>query len=51
MPDVPVAALAKNAPATVPPAPLIENEVLDVLITDGSAVVAVPNVAAFLFPL
>jgi hypothetical protein len=52
VPDVPVSTLAKNAPATVPPAPVIENEAGEAVlsITEGSAVVAVPNVAVFRLP-
>ncbi len=48
VPDVPEAAVQMNAPAMVPPAPEMENEdgTDEFEITDGSAVVGVPNVIA-----
>ena len=49
VPDVPLATVHKNAPATVPPAPEIVNAAGDAVlaITDGFAVVAVPNTTCF----
>jgi hypothetical protein len=51
-PDVPLATVHKNAPATTPPAPEILNEEGEalLLITEGSAVVAVPKVTALREP-
>ncbi len=48
MPEVPEAAVAMNAPATVPPAPEMENDegAAELEITDGSANVGVPKVMA-----
>ena len=52
VPEVPEAAVQINAPATVPPELLMENEegVAELEITDGSAVVGVPNVMAGRLP-
>jgi hypothetical protein len=52
MPEVPLATVHKNAPATIPPAPEIENEDGEALleITEGSAEVAVPKVIALREP-
>ena len=51
-PEVPVATLHKNAPATVA-VPLMANEegAAELVITDGLAVVADPNVTAFRLPV
>ena len=48
VPEVPDAAVQMNAPAIVPPEPEMENDegTDELLITDGSAVVGVPNVMA-----
>ena len=52
VPEVPDAAEQINAPAIVPPDPEIENAegVEEFEITDGSAVVGVPNVIAGRLP-
>jgi hypothetical protein len=52
-PDVPLVALHKNAPATVPPELEMVNAAGDaeLVITEGLAVVAVPNVTALRVPL
>jgi len=48
IPEVPEAAVAMNAPATVPPELEMENEdgEAEMDTTDGSAVLGVPNVMA-----
>jgi hypothetical protein len=53
MPDVPLFTLASNAPATTVPFTNIANELglAELEITDGSAVVAVPNVTALRLPV
>jgi hypothetical protein len=52
MPDVPVATFAKNAPAIVAFAFIVNDAVEDALLMlDGSANVAAPNVAALRSPV
>jgi hypothetical protein len=51
MPEVPDATLVKNAPAIVVVAFIVNEAVFNALVmTDGSAVVAVPNVQALRLP-
>ena len=51
-PEVPLETVHKNAPATTPPAPEMVKEEgeAELLMTEGSAVVAVPNVTALREP-
>jgi hypothetical protein len=51
-PDVPEATVQRKAPATIPPAPVIAKLAGDAVfeMTDGSAVLAVPNVMALRVP-